>query len=61
MVYKVAGIASVKAMNELLLEDWRVDRDGLIGLDRDFIQWIAPRYRRKSVIALSAWFKKEAL
>jgi hypothetical protein len=61
MVYKVTGIASVKAMNELLLEDWRVDRDGLIGLDWDFIRWIAPRYRRKSVIALSAWFTKEAL
>jgi phage terminase large subunit-like protein len=61
LVYKVPGIASVGAMNELLLEDWRVDPDGLAALDRDFIRWIAPRYRRKSVLALAAWFTKEAV
>ncbi|GHV95999.1 hypothetical protein AGMMS50293_23190 [Spirochaetia bacterium] len=46
----------------LLLEDWRMEKEELLKLDGEFIRWIAPRYRRKSLLALAAWFaQKEAL
>jgi phage terminase large subunit-like protein len=60
MVYKTPGIATLAGMNALLLEDWRMDRDDLFKLDRDFIQWIAPEYRRKSLRTLAVWFSREA-
>jgi hypothetical protein len=59
MVYKTPDIISLKAMNDLLLEDWRIGMDALDKLDADFIRWIAPLYRRRSVLALSAWFTKK--
>jgi phage terminase large subunit-like protein len=59
MVYKVHGVTSVTAINSLLLEDWRIDYDDLAKLDRDFIRWIAPRYRKRALNALAAWFEKE--
>jgi predicted transcriptional regulator of viral defense system len=59
-VYKVAGAASIDAIELLLLEDWRMEREDLLRLDIGFIRWIAPRYRRKSLIALAAWFAREA-
>lgn len=60
-VYKVPAVASVRAIEHLLLEDWRMDREDLINLDRTFIKWIAPIYRRKSLLALAAWFEKEGM
>ena len=59
-LYKVPPVTSVAEMDDLLLENWRMDRDELMKLDRDFIAWIAPRYRRKSLNALVAWFQKGA-
>ncbi|GHT95939.1 hypothetical protein FACS1894141_5430 [Spirochaetia bacterium] len=59
MVYKTPDIITVKAMNDLLLEDWRIGMDALDKLDADFIRWIAPLYRRRAVLALSAWFTKK--
>lgn len=58
-VYKVPSVTSVIGMERLLLEDWRMERDDLLKLDRTFIRWIAPMYRRKSLAALVAWFGKE--
>lgn len=59
-VYKVPSITSVSGMGRLLLEDWRMERDDLLKLDQTFIKWIAPMYRRKSLAALTAWFRKES-
>ncbi len=59
-VYKVAGIASIDEVEPLLLEDWRMEREDLLKLDNEFIQWIVPRYRRKSLTALAGWFAREA-
>ncbi len=58
-VYKVPSVTSVNGMGRLLLEDWRMERDDLLKLDQTFIRWIAPMYRRKSLAALAAWFRKE--
>ena len=58
-VYKVPTIITVPDMETLLLEDWRMDRQDLAGLDHSFIAWIAPMYRRKSLLALAKWFEKE--
>jgi hypothetical protein len=60
MVYKTPAVTTLAGMNALLLEDWRMDRDELLKLDRDFIQWIAPEYRRKSLRTLAAWLNREA-
>jgi phage terminase large subunit-like protein len=59
MVYKTPDITSIAAMNELLIENWRIERDDLLELDYEFIKWIAPLYHRKSLNALSGWFTKE--
>lgn len=58
-VYKTSGIVSRDELETLLLEDWRVEKEELHGLDADFIEWIAPRYGRRSVSALASWFRAE--
>ncbi|GHT62619.1 hypothetical protein FACS1894109_21490 [Spirochaetia bacterium] len=60
MVYKTPTVTTLTGINALLLEDWRMDRDELVKLDREFIQRIAPQYHKKSLAALAAWFAKEA-
>jgi hypothetical protein len=58
-VYKLPAVTSREDMEALLLEDWRMEREELLKLNRDFISWIAPLYKRKSLLALAAWFEKE--
>jgi len=58
-VYKVPTVATISEIELLLLEDWRIEREDLLNLDQAFIKWIAPMYRRKSLLALAGWFKKE--
>jgi hypothetical protein len=60
-VYKVPTAITAKSIEHLLLDDWRMERESLLNLDRTFIRWIAPRYRRKSLLALMAWFDKEGV
>ncbi len=59
-VYKISGIVTPDEIEQLLLDDWRMEHDDLIRLDNAFIQWIAPRYHRKSLTALAGWFAREA-
>lgn len=58
-VYKVPSVTTVDAVRTLLLDDWRMEREDLRKLDRDFIRWIAPMYRRKSLTAFAVWIEKE--
>ena len=58
-VYKVPIAITVEAMDHLLIEDWRMVRESLLDLEKAFILWIAPMYRRKSLLALASWFEKE--
>lgn len=62
LIYKLPTLITVDEIKALLLEDWRMEKEELLKLDGEFIRWIAPRYRRKSLLALAAWFaQKEAL
>jgi len=58
-VYKVPRAVTLAEMHALLIEDWRMDRDALLKLDIDFIRWIAPLYKRRSLAALARWTDKE--
>jgi hypothetical protein len=58
-VYKVSGVQSRLEIMNLLIEDWRMEEEDLRGLDVEFIRWIAPRYGKRSLMALAAWFEKE--
>jgi hypothetical protein len=58
-VYKVPAVVTISEIEYLLLEDWRMEREDLLKLDQTFIKWIAPMYRRKSLLALAKWFEKE--
>lgn len=58
-VYKVPTAITIEAIGCLLIKDWRMEREQLLNLDKAFIAWIAPMYRRKSLLALAAWFEKE--
>lgn len=58
-VYKTPSAATIEEIETLLLDDWRIERDSLLALDHAFIDWIAPLYRRKSLLALAAWITKE--
>jgi hypothetical protein len=57
-VYKVPGISTANAMDALLIDDWRMDRDELANLDSEFICWIAPMYHSKSLNSLAKWFNR---
>jgi hypothetical protein len=59
-VYKVPSARNTRDMDALLIEDWRMEREELVQLDREFIKWIAPMYRRKSLLALAEWLSGEA-
>jgi len=60
-VYKVPTAITVEAMEHLLIEDWRMERESLLNLDLAFVMWIVPMYRRKSLLALAAWLEKEGV
>jgi len=60
MLYKTRGIDSVKAMEALLLEDWRMERAAVLSLDRSAILFLAPLYRKKIFRHLVKWLEGEA-
>lgn len=59
-LYKTRGISSVKALRELLFEDWRVEREAVLSLDRASIMSLAPLYRKKIFRLLLKWLEGEA-
>jgi len=60
-IYRIPSVHTQKGIAELLVESLRIEREELTKLDLDFIDWIAPRYGRKSLRALSSWLKKGAV
>ena len=56
MVYKVPSLHTVADIDAYLLEDLRMEHEELVKFDQEFINFIAPRYRRKSLVALAQWF-----
>jgi hypothetical protein len=59
-VYKVPSANSKSRIQALLMEDWRMDREAILSLDREFISWIAPMYGRLSLLALRDWLSAES-
>jgi predicted transcriptional regulator of viral defense system len=59
-LYKTRGIGSLKALRALLFEDWRMERDALLSLDRASILFLAPLYRKKIFRLLLQWLEGEA-
>jgi predicted transcriptional regulator of viral defense system len=59
-LYKTRGIGSRKALQALLLEDWRMEREALLSLDRATILFLAPLYRKKIFRLLLKWLGGEA-
>lgn len=48
-LYKTSGINNRKELELLLFEDWRIEKEDLVNLDRGFLNFIAPLYRRKTL------------
>ena len=59
-LYKTRGIGSVKALKALLFEDWRMEREAVLSLDREGILFLAPLYRKKIFRLLLKWLAGEA-
>lgn len=59
-LYKTRGIESLKALRALLFEDWRMEREALLSLDRASILFLAPLYRKKIFRLLLKWLEGEA-
>lgn len=48
-LYKTSGINNRKELELLLFEDWRLEKEDLANLDRGFLDFIAPLYKRKTL------------
>ena len=59
-VYKTRGIGSVHALEALLFEDWRMEREAVLSLDRESILFLAPLYRKNIFRLLLKWLDGEA-
>jgi predicted transcriptional regulator of viral defense system len=59
-LYKTRGINSVKALKALLFEDWRMEREAVLALDRESILFLAPLYRKQIFPLLLKWLAGEA-
>jgi hypothetical protein len=58
MVYKTSSLLHTADIEAFLLENLRMELEELLKFDREFINFIAPRYRRKSLVALAQWFEQ---
>jgi predicted transcriptional regulator of viral defense system len=58
-LYKTRDICSVKAFKALLFEDWRMEREAVLALDRESIIFLAPLYRKQILRLLLKWLKAE--
>jgi predicted transcriptional regulator of viral defense system len=59
-LYKTRGVGSVKALKALLLEDWRMEREAVLALDRESLLFLAPLYRKRIFPLLLKWLQGEA-
>lgn len=59
-LYKTRGISSIKALKALLFEDWRMEREAVLLLDRASLIFLAPLYRKQIFRLLLKWLEGEA-
>ncbi|KAF0156976.1 MAG: hypothetical protein FD159_1624 [Syntrophaceae bacterium] len=58
-LYKTRGIGSLKAIQALLFEDWRMEREAVLSLDREGLIFLAPLYKKKIFRLLLKWLEGE--
>lgn len=58
-LYKTRGIGSLKAIQALLFEDWRMEREAVLSLDREGLIFLAPLYKKKVFRLLLKWLEGE--
>ena len=59
-LYKTRGVTGLKAIGTLLLEDWRMEREAILSLDRADLLFLAPLYGKPLLRLLPKWLAKEA-
>jgi predicted transcriptional regulator of viral defense system len=59
MLYKIRGITSRKALTALLFDDWRMDRERILTLEKESLFSLAPMYRKKVSMLFLEWFSRE--
>jgi predicted transcriptional regulator of viral defense system len=59
-LYKTHGIGSLQELQSLLFEDWRMEREALLALERDAVIFLAPLYRKKIFRLFLQWLEGEA-
>lgn len=58
-IYTISPVGSIKALEELLFEDLRIDEDMLFNeLDKDSICWLCPLYKSTNLDFLARFLKK---
>jgi predicted transcriptional regulator of viral defense system len=58
-LYKTRSIDSLKDMQALIFEDWRMERKAVLSLDRASLIFLAPLYRKKIFRLLLQWLEGE--
>ncbi len=58
-VYKVHRKGAKIDIETLLLTDWRMERESLMGLDFDFVEFLAPLYGKRLLKSLTEWLSAE--
>jgi len=59
-LYKARGITTEDALVSLLFEDWRMEKERILSMDRESLFFIAPLYRKRIFNLLLRWFDREA-
>jgi predicted transcriptional regulator of viral defense system len=59
-LYKTRGVTGLKALGTLLLEDWRMEREVILSLDRADIIFLAPLYGKPLLRLLPKWLERES-
>ncbi len=59
-LYKAKGISSESALDSYLFEDLRMERDSIIGMQKETFHLLTPLYRKKIFPIFLDWFDKAA-
>jgi hypothetical protein len=56
-LYRTKDISSKKALDILLIDDWRIDVHRVMQMDRESLEFLAPLYNRKIHTLFLKWFE----
>jgi hypothetical protein len=58
LLCKKGAITNIRELETLLYDDLRIERDSLISLNLNDLEFLAPLYRKKSISLLLKYLKK---